>query len=505
MALLLPQYRVALIEDLMSAMSDDSSMYYAIASNPVDVETVQSDSAKEKDAYADTTWKMLFGKHIENVAQVIRNVSWTSNTIYSMYDDAANNLSTSDFFVICDPELEGGDYLVFKCIYNANGAPSTNKPDLIQASTFEKADGYKWRYISSITNANYNRYASEDHCPVYANSTIVASADEYASVDVVLVANAGSGYRAYHQGIIQSVVNTTLIQISSNSSLDNDFYTRSGIYIYNDSIMTGQLRRINAYVANLSGHWVTLDAAANTTNILPSVTNYRISPYVSFDTDGDSQPIAFSTINSVANSIHSVTVIDPGYGISRASANIQSNTSYGSGAVLRPIAPPPGGHGFNPARELYCEGLAINFRFANTELNTIPTNVTYNRIAIIKDPYASANGIKGSAFTDDTFNQLLVANVSPGTTFTVGDTLTGNTSGAKGIVAFSNSTQVHLVGDQTWDDAESVSNGTSSVVLTIQSRPDIYVKDLATLYVQNIDNVERSGAQNEEFKLIIKV
>ena len=59
-----------------------------------------------------------------------------------------------------------------------------------------------------------------------------------------------------------------------------------------------------------------------------------------------------------------------------ATRHIASGTvgvfDFGSGAVIRPICPPPHGHGSNPASELFLQGYAINFKFANTETNTIP-------------------------------------------------------------------------------------------------------------------------------------
>jgi len=118
-----------------------------------------------------------------------------------------------------------------------------------------------------------------------------------------------------------------------------------------------------------------------------------------------------------------------------------------------------------------------------------------------------ANNSKGSVYTDINIDQRLVANVSPSVTFNVGEQITGDTSGARATVLFSNSTVVHLVGDQNFSNNETVSNSTSNSVTTIEisSKADVYYKDLIPLYIQNINNVNRSANQSEKYKLIIKL
>lgn len=508
MALLLPNYKCAIIYDLIETIAADASRYYAIASNPTPNETIPEDEVNVQTTQIDMAWGMLFGKKLSNtdIVPMITYTKWEANTVYSMYDNASNDLDDADFYVIVDPDEIGGDYQIFKCIYNANGDPSTSKPDQLQASTFEKEDGYKWRYITSVPTAVKNKFATATHFPVVANTTIVTGARDYAAVDVCLVANGGTGYRVYHEGTVEGVSNSTLIQIADDASVDNDFYVNSGIYIYNDLLSTGEVRKVTDYVANSSGNFVTLDAAANTDNIVASVSSYLISPYVKFESDGASDPIAYSTVDPQTNAIASVVIVDPGEGIFRATATIQSNTSYGSGANLHPILPPPGGHGSKPAAELQALGMGIYVQFANSEMNTIPTNIQYNRVGIIKDPYAANGAAIGALYTDSTFNQLTIANVSPSMVYSVGTTITGANSGAKGVVAFSNTTQIGLVGDLGWVDGETISNAIgNSTVIDVKSVPDVFHPVITPMFVQNIDNVDRSASGNEGFKFLISL
>lgn len=506
MGKLLSSYRNSLYDSLISEIRAGTATYYAFAANPVLNNGIAANSVNNSyDNIFKSNWLLMFGKKITNndVLPVVKNIPWASNTVYTRYDDTANNQANSHAVV-----HSGGYYHVYRCIDNGNGANSTQTPDLQQATTFAKSDGYMWRYLYSLSDATYNAFATTDYIPVQANATIQGSAANNRTVDVLVVANAGVGYIATHENVVRSYVNSTVVQIGSSASDDNNFYTNNAIYIYNvGSPTTSQLRVVSSYVVNSLGKWVFLNSAANTQNITPDLTKYLITPQVKFDTDGTTDPIAYAAVNSSAQ-VNNVVVLDGGAGITRASAIIISNTVYGSGANVYCIVPPPGGHGSNPTTELDCQGIAFSFSFANSESNSIPTNVKYNRIGLYKNPYImQANLAKGAAYTNATFNQILVANVSPSFTFSYGVEVVGSTSGARGIVAFSNSTQVYIVGDKAFSNNETITElGTAnSTSIVINSKGNIYTPDLYPLYTQNIEDVTRSGTQTESYKVIIKV
>lgn len=517
MGKILPSYKKAIYDEIIDNIVSNTSHYYAFAANPIPYPDTAPDVTN--DDYSTTfvnDWQMLFGKKLanSNIFPVVNKNIWTSNTVYDRYDNTSNTLYSSDnFYSICEPATFGGPYHVYKCIDNANGSVSTVNPSSIgtptQATTFQTADSYKWRYITSISNQIYTNFATVEYSPIYANSTIQSNALTYSGVEVVMIANGGLAYSSYANGTVRSVVNNTVIEIESISSSDNQFYTNNAIYIYNTIAATSQIRGIAAYIANTSGKWVYLDTPANTTNITPSVTKYFISPKVVFDTDGDN-PVAYSTVNTSSNSINGIVFLDPGSYISRANVTIQSNTNYGSGANLYAIVPPAGGHGSDPAVELDMKGIGIYFNFANTESDTIVTsNVNFNKIGLLKNPYTIQTGgtKSGSRYSSNTLSQLLEANVYPSFTFSVGETIRGVSSNAKGTVVFSNGSQVFLTGDKTFIDGEGVSNNAGNYVanLTINTLGSIFATDIKPLYVQNINNVNRSNTQTESFKLVIQI
>lgn len=508
---ILNTFKKSLINNILTSVSANTTRYYAFAANPIpndgDIPTLDTDDYNNLFI---SDWTLLFGKKISNtdIVPMTRKIEWTSNTVYDAYDNSANNLSNSEFFVVI-PSGPGTYRHIYKCLNNANGLPSTVVPDLQQTTAFTKSDGYTWKYMYSISDAVYTKFEHSDYIPITSNSVVSSTAKYTNGVDRVDIINAGSGYNSYHSGIIKSVANSTVLQIENTASNDNDFYTNNAIYIYNTTSATAQLIVIENYIANLSGKWVHLETNANTNSITPSVTQYSISPRVVFDTNGDKPTSAYTTINPSSNSINSIVIIDNGYGITRASATIVSNSIFGTGANVKCVVGPPGGHGHDVISELGIEGMGISFSFNGTETENIPTNILYNRIGLLVDPYNadSPNNSKGSIYTDITFDQLLVANVSDSTVFTVTDTVVGQSSNAKGIVVFSNTTQICIAGDMYFQNNEIIisANTAEFTTININKYGDIYAKDLYPVYTQNITDVERIDNQQELFKIFIQL
>lgn len=515
MGKLLPGYRKTIIDEIITSISSNSSQYYAFASNPIAYE--DTPPTVTDDDYSSSfinNWQMIFGKKLSagDISPVIDNNLWVANTVYNRYDNTVANLT--NYYVITPPELVDSARNIYKCIDKPNdSAPSTEMPNQFvdQYSSFTKSDGYTWRYITSITNAQYIKAATADYVPVTTNAAISTAAYNHSGVEVVVIANSGSGYACYDTGVVTGKVNTTVIEINSNTiNTAENFYTKSSIYFYNPDAPTSQLRTITNYSWNpISGiKYVTLDKPVNVDDIAYG-SIYKISPRVVFDTDGNSEPAARTEVNPISNSISKVIILEPGYGISWANVSIQSNTTYGTGANVYAIVPPPGGHGSDPQIELGVKGLSVSFFFSNTEISTIPGNTVYNKIGLLKNPYKiNSNGSKSiTPHSSNTFSSVFQAEIAPPTAFVIGDTVTGSNSKSRGTVAFCNSTNIYLTGDKYFTNSEPIvsSSGLLTANISINTLGDIYTKDIHPLYVQNITDVVRQDMLAESFKLIIKV
>ena len=507
---LLPNYKKIIIDEIITNITSNTSQYYAFAAGPVPY--VGGTANVTLDDYSTkftNEWSLLFGKKLSNtdIYPIINYYQWVNGNVYDRYDNT-KDLSNSQFYAVVAPTNLGGSYSIFKCIDNANGAPSTLPPTLVQGTSFNPGDGYIWRYITSISASNFYRYSTTNYVPTIPNPTYVATAYQNSGVEVVNVTDCGNGYISYNSGVVQGYVNSTVIQISNSASSDLNFYSQNGIYFYNSLTATGQLRVVTGSFTNNNVKYITLNTAVDLSYITPQTTNYIISPRVIFSSDADpsSVPAGYSVINTTSNSVYGVNIINPGYGITWCNVSIVSNTSYGFGAKAYAIVPPPGGHGADPVNELNCQWLVAAFYFANTEQSKIPTEIQFNKIGLLKNPYTIlANGSIGSRTSANAFSQVLKANVSPAKVYSVGDKIIGANSGALGVVAFSNTSVLYLTGDKYFISGETVSNGTTTTAITINTIGDLYTKNMVPFYIQNVTNVQRANNQTESFRLIIQV
>ena len=132
-----------------------------------------------------------------DVTQVIPKRTWTTGTTYDMYEhnisaantsaSSATNLFDAAFYVI------NSSNAVYKCIENDGATASTSEPTSTSNSIFSVADGYRWKYMYSLSTSQVTNFVSTDFMPVSTNSTVSAAAVNGA-LDTVLIAAGGSNY-----------------------------------------------------------------------------------------------------------------------------------------------------------------------------------------------------------------------------------------------------------------------------------------------------------------------
>ena len=383
----------------------------------------------------------IFGKQItsNDVKHMTSRYDWTANTVYAMYDDQDSNLSSNNYFVVSP---ESGSYHVFKCLYNSEGQPSTAQPLLSETAAdddiyIKSTDGYQWKYMYSISSADWSKFATSNNIPVIPNANVSGNAVSGA-IDVVIVTAGGSNYNSYANGTISvSAVggNTRIFEITSSGTLasNNDFYKDSSLYIKTGT-GAGQLRKITDYVA--SSKRLVIDTAFTT---LPDTTStYEISPYVEITGDGLSAT-ARALVNTAANTIANVQIVTRGSGYTFATATITGNTGtinvasnsaiLANTATARAVISPQHGHGNNAINELGADKVGISVTFANNETGTIPTDNDYRQITVIKDPL---------------FSEVVLSIDTLSGTFQDEEVVTAGTSGANGIVTAANSSSISL-------------------------------------------------------------
>jgi hypothetical protein len=114
---------------------------------------------------------------------VIPRNDWTASTVYTQYDDrgSASNGSGSCYYpsgVYLDqyaPETNSAPFYVittdnnvYKCLNNANGSASSNKPTGISVSPITFADGYTWKFMFQVSATDAQQFLSPDWIPIHS-------------------------------------------------------------------------------------------------------------------------------------------------------------------------------------------------------------------------------------------------------------------------------------------------------------------------------------------------
>ncbi len=205
---------------------------------------------------------ILYGKLIGNtdVIHVVPRYDWVANTVYANYDQTDASLYTKNFYVVTADVLD--QYNVFKCIDNAGGTASTVKPTL-QATkgSFATGDGYTWKYMYTIDVTANTKFTSASFIPVTPNTEVIGNSTP-GTIDVIRIANGGSGYSVVESGILQLIIDNINVKLPDTSSSFDNYYANSSIYL-KSGFGAGQVREIVSY-----------DGTTKTATLNNSVDNY---------------------------------------------------------------------------------------------------------------------------------------------------------------------------------------------------------------------------------------
>jgi hypothetical protein len=353
--------------------------------------------------------ELMFGRKITDtdVVPMVAKKTWQSNTVYSKYDDKDATLNEKDFYIITSENK------VYKCIHNHLELASNVEPSHTDTGyPPEESDGYRWQYLYTITNEQYLTFATENYIPVFENANVKNAAVDGSIFNIVVEAN-GSSYPA-DSGTIKTNSNNYVIQIRNDTSTSNNFYANCAITITNDSTNYTYVKEIRDYVSNTTGNFVVLKIPFQTGQVSNN-NPYSIGPYIKIDSKTGSNCIASAIMQNISNttftgSLEMVDIINPGKNYRQANATVQTSVGFGSGAQVRAIISPPGGHGSNVQDELFCQSVGIGVEFSNTATFSFSSDVEFRTVGILKNPL-SANTIDATGTIDLVANSLNVVGV----------------------------------------------------------------------------------------------
>ena len=156
-------------------------------------------------------WDDMLGAKIiasTDVSRAIPRRNWTTGTTYDMYEhnigssNAANSGATNLFdatYVVMN-----SSYAVYKVIENDGATASTVEPTSTSNSIFATSDGYRWKYMYSLTSAETLNFMSTDFIHCSTDSTVSAAAVDGA-LDTALVVAGGSSYTTSSGSTISAI------------------------------------------------------------------------------------------------------------------------------------------------------------------------------------------------------------------------------------------------------------------------------------------------------------
>lgn len=459
---------------------------------------------------------MIMGKRISNtdVSLMIRNIPYVANTVYAMYDDTDTNLNEDDFYVSVHVD-NGSYYHIFKCLDNNANTRSTVSPDfahIVGANTilYQTSDGYRWKYMYSISTSVYNKFSTTDFMPVFSNSSVVEQAVE-GSIDIIKIEDGGKGYDNYVTGVFNASDlklngNPQLYRISNTSASSYDDFYKGCLLYLSTGAGAGAYRRIIAY--NGTNRYVTIETPFTSSDLPVEGTAYQVYPEVLIVGDGSQtiNAIARAVVNTNSgNSICRIEMFERGLGYDYAAATVAANNVVlvDREAVLRPILPPFNGHGYDPAKELGAKHLAVSVKFSGTESNTILVENNIQQVGIIKDPlfsnvfvHANINHSFGTFQTNETVYKFDTVKICNNVETTIlSDVLSSNNGDFENQLSIGDLIYITNGDDNQITEVESITNATS----LIMSDPALFTNTISSLHIANVStngqvsNVEVNG------------
>lgn len=421
-----------LIEMIRLGISD-SNQYYLFVSRALPYTDVASTTLvtesdirppsigeSSRNAY-DTYRNMVFMKRIrpENMKLMIPRIDWTTGDVYTPYSETTD-MAGENYYVMTS------EYNVYKCMAS-NGA-STVMPTGKSTNVVSFEDGYKWKYIYTVTEDMID-HVTLDYIPVFvadeshSEQKQVQNLAMPGSIDTVTATTNTSlvfdkiyrldGYFSNNKtamqndlGVTPNIAGSTYVcftppneqgDVSSGYWNDYAIYVRSGPGI-------GQYFRIvdfkkggNAgssyYYANvypaLTRDVVSISEASSPAN----ASKLKVVPYVVVDGDGTDAVVIPNT--GTDKYITSLSIVNPGYNYTYAQPRVvteSSSVTLGSAVAtynssISTSLSTPKGHGANAIKEFGASDLMILVEIEGTEDGKISTRNDYRQFGIVKSPY----------------------------------------------------------------------------------------------------------------------
>ena len=425
----------------------------------------------EYDAYANMT--ALKKVSSTDVSHAIIRRDWTSGTKYDEYrhNYTSSNKSTSNASTLWASTFHvvTSDYNVYKVISNNNGADSTVMPTGTSTNILTTGDGYKWKFMYSISASDVIKFVTSDFIPV---KTIGAKAGVEGDVG-------GLGVAASDDNSAQWDVENG----ATDGTIEHARVTAGGSSYGSDG-------------------------------------NYNVA----VSGDGASGQLQV-TVSSGAITAVTVNAVGSGYSVASITNSLlqTATSSSGTGASFDVIISPKNGHGSDPVEELGGNYVIVNSRLEYAEgSGDFPTDNDFRQIGLIVNPTNAGGNTLSSATTLSALNRITLQSgaTMPAVDSTIASASSITTGTATGKVVSVDSTNRYVYFLPSVDsvgnfNAFANSNGVfvgSTQKGTINASggvsaayPEVQRNSGDIVYLENRGAVARAADQIEDIKLIIEM
>jgi hypothetical protein len=366
----------------------------------------------------------------------IPRINWTANRVYTMYEhDLAEEIIPNSYVI-----TEGmNQYNVYKCINNQKfvddstttiAVQSTVKPTSTSVSEIETtADGYKWKFMYSISLADSLKFLTKDYIPVNTIQYLPTDSNSAEGVqwqvqqaaltspghisNVKIMPNEVNGAVTGGVGYLANITRTGKTIATSTStftidSVDPAIADYTGYHVADISKTPVEQRKITGWVVTGTSVAVTVDAALSggadcSIIVAPGITTTGngsgFNAYGIVSNGGLQGKISQFVITNKGTNYTSITsaTVDT-TNIPALSSGVENVNA----CKVKPIISPENGHGFDAIEELGGYYIMIAMRLEYDEQHTRPndsavdttkvmfpvsgTSAVFRQIAIVADP-----------------------------------------------------------------------------------------------------------------------
>ena len=181
-AIITSKFRLDTTNKFVSSLADNQ-FYMALGRPNAWTDDTTPTVPYENDYTSNTLWENMFAMKRLDATDIVHSSTrnlWVSGTTYIEYDDQDANIESKVYFVVSENNN------VYICLKAGGGTSSVN-PDVLGVVTTgvhaTGADGYVWKYMFTIPNADVTKFLTSSFIPVRRITAAPAAGSDAALIN----------------------------------------------------------------------------------------------------------------------------------------------------------------------------------------------------------------------------------------------------------------------------------------------------------------------------------